>query len=284
MAAVSAKDVWAVGNYYSSKKDAEETLIDHWNGKKWTVASNPNPSSSENSLYGVAAVSASNIWAVGAYTDNSSGNTELLIEHWNGTRWAVVPSPSPGAGAATLSDVAAASANKVWAVGQYCNSSGNTQTLIEYWDGSTWSIIPSPNPGSDSLNAVAVVSANNVWAVGLYEANYSFNTLIEHWDGTQWSVVPSPSPGSVDNTLFGVTGGSANNIWAVGRADQGLGDQTLIEHWNGSKWSVVSSPNGGPGDNELFGVAKVPFSKEVWAVGQYNNGNTTQTLFEYHHW
>src|SRR5947209_6959085 len=198
VAAISAQDAWAVGNYFSGTQGAEETLIDHWNGTKWSVASNPNPSSSENGLNGVTAISASNVWAVGQYIPNGSGNTEPLIEHWNGSQWAVVPGPSPGAGAAALLSVTASSANSIWAVGSFTNSSGNTQTLIEYWDGSTWSIIPNPNPGpvSDILNAVTAVSAHNVWAVGQYEVNTSFNTLIEHWDGTRWSVVPSPSPSS----------------------------------------------------------------------------------------
>ncbi|MFL5589435.1 MAG: hypothetical protein ACJ8DI_17550 [Ktedonobacteraceae bacterium] len=180
VAAISAQDAWAVGNYFSHTNGAEETLIDHWNGTKWTVASNPNPSSSENGLTGVTAISATNVWAVGQYMPNGSGNTEPLIEHWNGSIWTVVSSPSPGTGAATLLSVAASSANSIWAVGSFTNSSGNTQTLIEYWDGSTWSIIPNPNPGpvSDILNAVTVVSAHNVWAVGQYEVNTSFNTLI----------------------------------------------------------------------------------------------------------
>ena len=283
MAAISAQDAWAVGNYFSHTNGAEETLIDHWNGTKWTVASNPNPSSSANGLTGVTAISANNVWAVGQYIPNGSGNTEPLIEHWNGFKWAVVSSPSPGTGAATLLSVAASSANSIWAVGSFTNSSGNTQTLIEYWDGSTWSIIPNPNPGpvSDILNAVTVVSAHNVWAVGQYEVNTSFKTLIEHWDGTRWSVIPSPSPGSVENALFGVAGLSANNIWAVGRDDQGLGGRTLIEQWNGTRWSVVPSPNKGSGDNTLFAVARVPSTQKAWAVGQYSTSNS-QTIFEYY--
>lgn len=283
VAAISARDAWAVGNYFSRKNGAEETLIEHWNGTKWTVASNPNPSSSENGLNGVVAISASNVWAVGQYIPDGSGNTEPLIEHWNGSTWAVVSSPIPGAGSATLLGVASSSANSIWAVGQFTNSSGNTQTLVEYWDGSTWSIIPTPNPGqlSNVLNAVTVISAHDVWAVGQDEVNTSFDTLIEHWDGTQWSTVSSPNPGSVENTLSGVTGVSGNNIWAVGRVDQGTGGQTLIEHWNGGTWSVVSSPNEGSGDNALFAVARVPSTQHTWAVGQYSSNNS-QTIFEYH--
>lgn len=55
------------------------------------VVSSPNvPGSGENNLLGVTAVSAKNIWAVGYYI----GTPKTLIEHWNGTSWIVVPSPS----------------------------------------------------------------------------------------------------------------------------------------------------------------------------------------------
>src|SRR5204862_547524 len=97
-------------------------------------------------LSGVAAVSANDIWAVGG----------SLIEHWDGSNWSVVPSPSPSAGYSNLYGVAAVSANDVWAVG----SSGYDpfQTLTEHWNGRSWSVVPSPNPGIYSqLNGVAAV-------------------------------------------------------------------------------------------------------------------------------
>src|SRR5207244_3460984 len=102
-------------------------------------------------------VSANDIWAVG-YSS---------ILHWDGTSWAVVPSPNVG----ILFGVAAVSANDVWAVGYY-HRSGIAQalTLVEHWDGSRWSVVPSPNVDTTDniLFGVAAVSANDVWAVGDY--------------------------------------------------------------------------------------------------------------------
>ena len=283
VAATSAQDAWAVGNYYSNIDSIGKTLIDHWNGTKWTVATSPNPSSSVNGLNGVIALSPGNAWAVGQYTDNISDYTEPLIEQWNGTNWTIVAGPKPGAGEAALVSVSASSANSIWAVGNLINQFGYTQTLIEYWDGTTWSVVPSPNPGvlSNTLSGVTAISASNVWAVGQYESNTSFNTLIEHWNGTQWSVVPSPNPSTSQNALYGVAAVSANNIWTVGQDDQGLGGRTLIEQWNGTTWNVVSSPNQGSGDNTLFAVARVPSTQKAWAVGQYSSSNS-QTIFQYH--
>src|SRR5258708_20715342 len=56
----------------------------------WNVVSSPSPDSSFNSLNGIAAVSANDIWAVG-FSDSIG-----LIEHWDGTQWTVLPSSTPG--------------------------------------------------------------------------------------------------------------------------------------------------------------------------------------------
>ena len=54
--------------------------------------------------------------------------------------WSVVPSPSPGPSVNDLNGVASVSANDVWAVGDFINASGSKQTLIEHWDGTSWSV------------------------------------------------------------------------------------------------------------------------------------------------
>jgi len=75
----------------------------------------PSPSSAGNALSGVAAISATDAWAVG-YTIDKGDVKHTLIEHWNGKAWERVSSPDPG-GAAELDGVAAAGATNIWAVG-----------------------------------------------------------------------------------------------------------------------------------------------------------------------
>jgi hypothetical protein len=199
-----------------------------------------------------------------------------LIEHWDGTSWNVVPSPRPAVVDNNLYSVAAVSANDVWAVGYEVDFSNYRQTLIEHWDGSSWSAVPSPNPSNQAdtvLKSVTAVSANDVWAVGYYVDSTGEYTVIEHWDGTSWSVVSSPNPGPSDNALASVAAASANDVWAVGLyEDSSLNEYALVEHWNGSAWSVVPSPDPGSGYvvNPLTGVAAVSAS-DVWAVGSAEN-------------
>ena len=63
VAATSATNAWAVGNYSDGSVDL--TLVLHWNGTAWKVQPTPNVGTMDNDLYGVAATSSGNAWAVG---------------------------------------------------------------------------------------------------------------------------------------------------------------------------------------------------------------------------
>ncbi len=170
VASVSANDVWAVGTSENTLGN-DQTLTLHWDGTAWSIVPSPSPDGAFNDLFGVAAVSTSDVWAVG---DSGSGT---LIEQWNGSSWSVVSSPSPSTLANLFFAVAIVSANDIWAVGESQNAtSGIAQTLIEQWNGSSWSVVSSPNPGSgsspgDSLRgAAADPSSGQTWAVGQFTA------------------------------------------------------------------------------------------------------------------
>jgi hypothetical protein len=160
--ALSARNAWAVGDF--STASGGRTLIEHWNGSKWARVPSPNPRNvtGDLSLDGVAGTSASNVWAVGAYT--SGHRLKTLIEHWNGRSWKLVASPSPGSSNLLIS-VTATSARNAWAVGNYTH--GKQTTLILHWNGRAWSRVASPSPGAVSgLAGVAATGRSGVWAVG----------------------------------------------------------------------------------------------------------------------
>ncbi len=134
VAAISSSDVWAVGNYFTDYNSPTRTLTEHWNGSVWSLVQSPNVGNGIDTLSGIAAVSASDIWAVGYYSIGSYQGNPTLVEHWNGSSWSVVPSPSMNRYYNYLNGVAVVSANDVWAVGYYYDRTVN-QTLVERWDG-----------------------------------------------------------------------------------------------------------------------------------------------------
>jgi hypothetical protein len=82
-------------------------------------------------LTGVAARSASDVWAVG-YWDNLAGPIPIrstLWMHWNGTSWSIVASPNVGTGDNTLLGVIApANATDAWAYGGSADG-----TLVQHY-------------------------------------------------------------------------------------------------------------------------------------------------------
>jgi hypothetical protein len=287
VASVSADDAWAVGVTQiipQGQAPHDVTLIERWNGASWEVAASPNHGADQNGLFAVAATSADDAWAVGNYFDDATLAWTTLAEHWDGSAWTIVPTPSPSSRFATLDGVAAIASDDVWAVGARQTSGSHIRNLplIEHWDGAVWTVVTGPKARSDStfLQGVAATSATDVWTVGFRGTK----TLIEHFDGTSWKIVPSPSPAVRVNFLHSVVAISPTDAWAVGGMfldEGGTSERTLTEHWNGSMWKAVDSPNQGALNNQLLGVTELA-SNDIWAVGLFVNdpAHKNQTLTE----
>jgi hypothetical protein len=290
--AISSDDVWAIGFASDQNGNGPYGLTQHWDGTHWSVVAAADPGSKFWHFEGVAAAAWDDVWAVGNTATGKSGGT--LIEHWDGKAWTVVPSPSPqplpltGLPYATLGAVAVVSADDVWAVGEATNvaGAGASNTLVEHWDGSTWSVVPSPDVTNekgvpfDHLRSVTANLPNDVWAVGIHGDRAGIggggdHVLIEHWDGASWEVVDSPEVG-VWSRLWSVAA-SPDGVWAVGGYENESGSTfaSLVEHWDGDTWSIVNTPAGPR--TELVGVAIDP-SGGVWAVGSLMDGKVQKTL------
>ena len=124
---------------------------------------------------------------MGWYQSGPTGDDySTLMEHWDGTRWQVQPSPDgPRSGPESqLFAVAALSRTSAWATGD----SRGPLTLIEHWDGAHWTAMPSrlqSHLSSSALYHVVAVNPRYAWALG---------DLMEKWNGTTWQQVPIPNP------------------------------------------------------------------------------------------
>ena len=239
---LSSTSAWAVG--FTNSSVGFNTLIERWNGSTWRIVPSPNLSA-QNHLMGVRAFSSSDAWAVGSNNVPGTLNFATLVMRWNGSRWSVVPSPSPDPAENRLNDVDGVSSSDLWAVGfRQSDAYGVRQSLIIHFDGSTWSTVPTPPATDASLEGVVALASNDVWAVGwkfslplLWHVPYAL-----HWDGSAWSEVPVPSPSPQGGRLFGIAATSGGNLYAVGHSNAGGGIPSLIMRWNGSRWNVEPTP------------------------------------------
>ncbi|MGD1052592.1 MAG: hypothetical protein ABR950_02065 [Candidatus Dormibacteria bacterium] len=298
VAAVSAADIWAVGYIGTpgvsssaqeeSQSTAVQTLTEHWNGTAWSVVDAPDAPARDgvepwDVLTSIAATSTDDVWAVGVtewpltYGGGNFVAAQPLVEHWNGSYWAIVAVPDPEP------------APPDWALAQGGNPPAATATV-----------------GSVALLGVTASSAGDVWLVGGYEADMGvqtyvpgpWETLTEHWNGTAWSAIPAPdatlpeplSGGSTaaDDLLTSASESSDGTLWAVGGALPGaaltlqLGLAFGTSSFTG--WHLVPSLavttvnrtatlSGGsgaesfaPGTSALAGVVTIS-ATDAWAVG-----------------
>ena len=239
-----------------------------------------------NRLDSVSCVSSTSCVAVGG-GGNPPDSTQTLAEIWNGTSWAVVPSPDPSGYLNGLLGVSCTGSTFCMAVGSTAFEASQegipmNQTLAETWDGNAWSVVPSPGV-PDSVNAFAGVSCTSPMscvAVGTdwpLDATYKFKTLIESWNGSIWSVVANEGP-PLGGYLSGVSCVSSTDCVAVGLNNSG---DTLVMSWSGSTWSVVSSPGIENDTTVLTGVTCIS-TNNCTAVGSASNlSNGSQyTLIE----
>jgi hypothetical protein len=222
VSARSPGDVWAVGT--RSLGSGGKTLIEHWDGRRWTVVPSPNPAPRARRyavLRAVAAISPTDVWAAGYSGGVRSPVTRTLVEHWDGRRWTIVPTPdvrsSGGVVNNMLFSISGDDRRDVWAVGSWGSVPGGyagkgDHALALHWDGRRWSRVATPALPHRALLYGLVARAGRAWAVGDHGLQPRQQTLVERFDGKRWRIVPSPAGFS----LAAVTELSAGVVWAVG--------------------------------------------------------------------
>lgn len=161
---VTANDLWAVGYYRDPPygNPAQHSLVLHWNGAAWSRVPSPDVGTVQTRLRDVAAVSASDVWAVGSTNVNSVGaNDSSAVLHWNGSNWTAVTPPA----LASLWAVTAVSSTDIWVAG----NTADGQEQLANWRGSGWTITPVQGGSATAvpnLTGLAHLAPGTVCAVG----------------------------------------------------------------------------------------------------------------------
>ena len=243
----------------------------------WQVSRTQYSGNQNYLLNAVFVPAAEDVWAVGYRHGSVGGSYEFrtVIEHsTGGSDFQLVPSPDREGAPATnfLQDIHGPSPSDLWAVGWSRNPREPSRTLIERWNGSTWSIWPSADPGpfGNILNGVVSLAADDTWAVGARQDSFYQTPMAQHWDGTAWSAVPVPNPAfcTGHSYLGDIAARSATAIWATGVCTSSStgGDQGFVVRWNGTRWVIPSAVNAAiPGRVTLSSLSIS--GPVVWLVG-----------------
>ena len=290
---VSATVCFAVGASYvgpnAPTNNPSKTLAARWSGKSWSVLPSPDPAGATSSvLSGVSCASSSNCFAVGSFAA-ATNSVATLIERWNGKTWSIVNGPKvAGSSYNVLNGVSCTGAAFCVAVGSELDAHTFwTKTVVEQWNGKTWSTVASPNPSSTShLEAVSCSSTTSCSAVGDYSSRSAGEAvaLFEHWNGRSWSVVAGPRTTAPNPRLTGVSCPSSKTCLTLGSVDTGLIDSSTViaARWDGKELALVA-PATLTTRSDGLGVVSCTGATSCFAVGSFDNSTNAvrpQALIE----
>jgi hypothetical protein len=237
----------------------------------WSVA-HPPYTAADNVPYaplnGIAAITASNVWAVG----QNSGTPQ--INHWNGSSWSQSALPSGPCSVfeadCAFTGVSGNSASDVITVGEGTipTSSGWVSEALAYrWNGSAWSQLTVPSSITyDEMEHIQVFSPADAWAVGTGSSSSGATVVAAlNWNGTSWTQVATPVSTTNNLSVNAISGSSASDIWVVGETvTPGYHNRqftSVIVHYNGSSWTQVTAPD----NSGLLDVDAVS-PTDAWAI------------------
>src|ERR1019366_317559 len=241
----------------------------------WTTVPAETVSGQNFILNSVAAPTMGAVWVAGYHWEVVGGAIEFrtLAEHFNGKRFVIVPTPDRETAPAVdfLDGISGTSTSDVWAVGSSNAPGAPDQTLVEHWDGATWSIVTSPDPGNadNILQGVAALGPTDVWAVGAAQTTATFyqRPMAIHWNGATWAAMSLPEPtGCTGHSyLTAVSAITHGDVWATGWCGSGgtTPQQGYVEHWNGHHWALFGSYGSLPANSQLYGISATG-PNDVW--------------------
>jgi hypothetical protein len=222
-----------------------KVLVERWGGARWRLQPVPVPPGAQFSeLNAVTCTATASCVAVGDYV-NSSGLDVTLAERWNGTRWAIQPTPNPSGGQffRFLAGVSCTAPGACEAVG----ASDDAGAFAERWNGTRWRLqaVPAPRGAQFGLLFGVSCAVSSCEAVGGYaDSSGAFVPLGARWNGMAWRAQPAPNPARASTSfLGGVSCPAPSECTAAG---VGNGDGTpfpLGERWRDGRWNLQAVPS-----------------------------------------
>jgi hypothetical protein len=281
LAAVSCRakgSCMAVGTYFKGPNGDQSALAEQLKGTNWSIEPTPPITGVHYSLLsGVSCAGPTMCMAVG-YTATSRANTTVraLAEQWNGTAWAIDPTPLPTLGTwwVTLSDVSCPAVNDCLAVGAYIRhaTTSEEQPLTERWNGTSWSIVATPNPRAEdgsSFNGIDCVSTTRCEVVGEYAyADVAQSLIAYSYNGSTWTAQKPANPsGQESNSVNSVACTDVDACMLAGNWTSNFPER-LAEYWDGTSWSRQRLPHPAKSETSTLSGASCAASNSCTVVGQ----------------
>ena len=222
----------------------------------------------------VTATAASNAWATGQWARFTSGNCgqqDLLIAHWDGTRWSILRSPAGFAGDEGYA-VATLSPSYAWV---FVNHPvhfppPSAAGFALRWQNGTWRSFQLA--GGAVISSAVTFGQSNAWGFGeRFRSTGPVAAYAVHFNGQGWSAV------SIPVLPQGTASPAPDNIWAVGPLAGATGQPVpqpyALAHWTG-RWQTIPFPNLGlpSGEGVTHAWVVADNANGAWIAGDVSDG------------
>lgn len=295
--ALASGEVWAVGQQQIWDVWKNRGTIRHWDGSRWAEVAIRDATGATN-LRGVAAASASDVWAVGDGVDglpylahgDAGGFSRVRVDGlWAGDWLGGVEARSGqvvavGSGKSrdpkrdAVVGLIVTGADGRWTVREtgtegalYAVSQGfavgdtGSRPLIMHASGGSWKAMPVPDIPGGYLRDIQVDSAKKAMAVGgVYHGPGDVEPLALSWNGKRWKRETLPATGS---RLYGVTGDGKGRYWVSGYDPSRAAEPFMLRYEKGL-WEIIRG--GAARDRETVRLQAVTYLSgkgAVWGVG-----------------
>jgi hypothetical protein len=279
--AILGGDLYIGGRFTDAGGDPKADYIARWDGSDWSaLGSDGNGGGALNDWVRALAVSDTDLYVGGDFTNAGSHAKADFVARWNGTAWSALGSnaantngaigPSPDSPSASVFALAA-SGNDLYVGGVFLDAAGIPYADdIAKWDGSAWSALGSRGDDGAILGPAGVyalaMSGTDLYAGGSFQdLGSTAGDNIAMWDGSTWHSLgtwPASTDGAINHNVHSLAvsgpdlyvGGEFHNAEDIPAADR-------IARWDGSHWSALGSNGSNDGAlNDEVDALVVPAS------------------------
>ncbi|MDW8391392.1 MAG: hypothetical protein RMK84_14800, partial [Oscillochloridaceae bacterium] len=271
--AVSGGNLYVGGGFTNAGGVPEADYVARWNGSAWSALGGSGGNSALSSPVLALAVSGSDVY-VGGWFTNAAGIAEAdYVARWNGTSWSALGGSGNGALNSWVNALAA-SGGDVYVGGAFTNAAGIPQAdYVARWDGTNWNALGGGANGALNSQVYALaVSGGDVYvggdftnAAGIPQADY-----VARWNGSSWSALGGGANGALNGQVYALAV-NGNDLYVGGNFIDaaGIPQADYVARWNGSAWSALGSS----ADGDLNGQVKAlaVSGSDVYVGGQFTD-------------
>jgi trimeric autotransporter adhesin len=279
--AFSGSDLYVSGFFKNAAGIPEADYIARWDGLDWhALGDNGAGIGALNGPAGSLAVSGTDIYVGGAFT-NAAGIAEAdYVALWDGSSWFALGSAGAGTGALNGAVSAIAiSGSDIYVGGSFTNAGAvSAADSVACWCSSAWTALGGVGDvGALTYGAYDYVSAlaasgDNIYVGGYFEnANAIPNAdYLALWDGDSWSAVGSNGGGPAINDTVYVLATLGGNLYAGGYFTNagGTANADQLARWNGSSWTGFG--DSGDLNSAVRGLAVIA-DDDIVATGSFTD-------------